>query len=306
MPNAPSRGGPLAWMLLVITALTWGSMFILVKKGLVFLSAAQLFGLRQLAMFVLVLPLLPGLIRQWRTPGLISPETKNAMLWIPFLGTLLPVFLITFAQTSVGSGSTGLVHAVGPLVALLVGVLFFGERVGGTKLLGLVLGFVGVAALVFGAKSARIEGEAWAFGLLLFSMFCYGFTSHFMKQRLHGLSLMAYPTATFTLLALPGLFMFSASGGWQALQALQGTAAIESVLLIVSAQACVALLAHVCYTRVIVLRGALFAVSVNYLVPIVALFWAFLDGETLSSLHFVCFALVGVGLYLANRVKTKL
>jgi drug/metabolite transporter (DMT)-like permease len=306
MPSDRKGNGVFAWFLLVVTALTWGSMFILVKKGLVFMGAAQLFGLRQIAMFILVLPLLPSLVRQWTSPNAISAKTKNAMLWIPFLGTLLPVFLITFAQTSVGSGSTGLVHAVGPLVALLVGVMFFGERVGPTKLLGLALGFVGVTALVFGAKSARIEGEAWAFALLLFSMFCYGFSTHFMKQRLHGLSLMAYPTATFTLLALPGLMMFSVNDGWKALQALQGTPAFESVLLIVGAQACVALLAHVCYTRVIVLRGALFAVSVNYLVPIVALFWAFLDGETLSALHFVCFALVGAGLYLANRVKTKL
>jgi drug/metabolite transporter (DMT)-like permease len=305
-----ARARLIDWLLLGVTAVTWGSMFILVKKGLTFVSTPQLMGMRFLAMFFLVLPFLPGLVKKLRVPGALSQEAKSGMLWLPFLGTLLPVFLITFAQTSVGSGSTGLVHAVGPLCALLVGVLFYQERARGPRIFGLLLGFLGVALLIFGAKSAKIEGEPWAFGLLVFSMFCYGFSTHAIKKRISGLPVMAFPAATFTVLAIPSILMFFASGGYPAMAALVGTPAFTAVLAIVIGQAVVALVSHVCYTQVIIRRGAVFATSVNYLVPIVALLWGLLDGETLSSLHLLSFALVGIGLYLVNATakasKTKL
>jgi drug/metabolite transporter (DMT)-like permease len=294
------------WVLLILTALTWGSMFILVKKGLALVSTPQLMGMRFLAMFFLVLPFIPGVVKKLSVPGVLTAEAKNGMLWLPFLGTLLPVFLITFAQTSVGSGSTGLVHAVGPLCALLVGVMFFGERAHGSRIVGLLLGFFGVALLILGAKSAKIEGELWAFALLIFSMFCYGFSTHAIKKRISGLPVMAFPAATFTVLAIPSIAMFFVSGGYAAMAALVGTPAFTVVLAIVFGQAVVALISHVCYTQVIIRRGAVFATSVNYLVPIVALLWGLLDGETLSSLHLLSFALVGIGLYLVNAVKIKL
>jgi drug/metabolite transporter (DMT)-like permease len=291
------------WGLLIVTALTWGSMFILVKKGLMFVSTPQLMGMRFLAMFFLVLPFIPGVIKKLSVPGVLSKDARAGMLWLPFLGTLLPVFLITFAQTSVGSGSTGLVHAVGPLCALLVGVMFYNEKAHGSRVIGLLLGFVGVALLVVGAKSAKIEGEPWAFGLLVFSMFCYGFSTHAIKKRIKGLPVMAFPAATFTVLAIPSVLMFFGSGGYQVMAGLAGTPAFMAVLAIVIGQAVVALISHVCYTQVIIRRGAVFATSVNYLVPIVALLWGLIDGEKLSALHLLSFALVGIGLYLVNLAK---
>jgi drug/metabolite transporter (DMT)-like permease len=303
---AQAKSRLIDWVLLIVTAITWGSMFILVKKGLTFVSTPQLMGMRFLAMFFLVLPFIPGLLRKLLVPGVWTSEAKAGMLWLPFLGTLLPVFLITYAQTSVGSGSTGLVHAVGPLCALLVGVMFYNEKARGPRVVGLLLGFVGVALLVFGAKNAKIEGEPWAFGLLVFSMFCYGFSTHAIKKRITGLPVMAFPTATFTVLAMPSILMFFSSGGYQVMAGLVGTPAFIAVLAIVIGQAIVALISHVCYTQVIVRRGAVFATSVNYLVPIVALLWGLIDGETLSALHLLSFVLVGIGLYLVNSAKTKL
>jgi drug/metabolite transporter (DMT)-like permease len=301
--GAERNTGLVDWCLLIVTAVAWGSMFIIVKKALAHISTPQLMGMRFLAMFVLTLPFLPTLLKQFRTPGLWTSEAKQGMLWLPFLGTLLPVFVITLAQTSVGSGSTGLIHAVGPICALAVGAAFYAERLALPRIVGLLLGF---AVLVGGAKNARIEGEIWAFALLLGAMFCYGFSIYAIKKRLPGLPVMAFPCATFTVLAVPAALMFFASGGYQAMVHMHGTPAFNRVIFIVGLQAITALIAHVCYTQLIVRRGATFAVSVNYLVPVVALFWGGLDGESLTVLHFVSFMLVGVGLFLVNRPKKQL
>jgi drug/metabolite transporter (DMT)-like permease len=289
-----------------VTAIAWGSMFIIVKKALAYVSTPQLMGMRFFAMFILVLPFLPGLATSFLTPGKLERPVKNGLVWLPFLGTLAPVFMITLAQTSVGSGSTGLLHAIGPLCALVVGVLFYGEKVNAARIVGILLGFVGVAILVVGAKTAKVEGEAWAFGLLLVSLFCYGFSTHMIRQRLSGLTVMSFPTATFTVLAIPALMMFFGSGGPQTLESFQGTPALSVVISLVLLQSVVALIAHICYTQTIVRRGAVFAISVNYLVPIVALSWGFFDGESVSALHFLSFALVGLGLYLVNKTKNRL
>ncbi len=281
-------------------------MFIIVKKGLIHVSTPQLMGMRFFTMFLLVLPLVPRVFREFFVHSNWPRSTKKAMLWLPFLGTLLPVFAITLAQTSVGSGSTGLVHALGPLVALLIGVAFYQEIANRQRFLGLILGFAGVGLLVVGSTSARIEGDLWAFGLLLFALFCYGFASHSIRRYIQGLSVMAFPVSTFVVLAIPSVLMFIASDGWQAMRALYGTPSFGTVLFIVLMQAIVALVAHVCYIQCIGRRGASFALSVNYLVPIVALGWGFWDGESLSFVHFLCFALIGGGLFLANRQNKPL
>jgi drug/metabolite transporter (DMT)-like permease len=47
--------------------------------------------------------------------------------------------------------------------------------------------------------------------------------------------------------------------------------------------------------------GPMFASSVTYLMPIVAVFWGLGDGETLGLLHLAAAAFILLGVWLVNK-----
>ena len=51
---------------------------------------------------------------------------------------------------------------------------------------------------------------------------------------------------------------------------------------------------------------AIFASSVTYLVPIVAIFWGILDGENIYALHLAGMLLILIGIYLVNKSDSSL
>jgi drug/metabolite transporter (DMT)-like permease len=55
------------------------------------------------------------------------------------------------------------------------------------------------------------------------------------------------------------------------------------------------------FNRVMQLSSPLFAASVTYLIPIVALMWGVLDGETIYPVQFVGMAVCLLGIWLVNR-----
>jgi drug/metabolite transporter (DMT)-like permease len=59
----------------------------------------------------------------------------------------------------------------------------------------------------------------------------------------------------------------------------------------------------VIFNQLIKIAGALFASSVTYLIPIVAMLWGVVDGEPLQLLHLFFLAAILFGVYLINKSK---
>jgi drug/metabolite transporter (DMT)-like permease len=57
------------------------------------------------------------------------------------------------------------------------------------------------------------------------------------------------------------------------------------------------------FNRLIKMTNALFASSVTYLIPVVAIFWGALDGEQILFIHFVWISVILGGVYLVNVQK---
>ncbi len=51
------------------------------------------------------------------------------------------------------------------------------------------------------------------------------------------------------------------------------------------------------------LASPIFASSVTYLIPIVAVFWGVLDGEKLSEIQVLAGIIILFGVYLVNKIK---
>lgn len=107
----------LKWVYLTILSLIWGSSFILIKKGLVGLTALQLGSLRLIfsALFLL-------LIGYKSLFTLTKSQWKYIALTAVF-GTFLPAYLFALAETEIDSSTTAILNSLTPLNTLVLGML---------------------------------------------------------------------------------------------------------------------------------------------------------------------------------------
>ncbi|MEL6195334.1 MAG: DMT family transporter, partial [Bacteroidota bacterium] len=172
----------LAWGLLLILALVWGSSFILIKKGLVAFPPFQIGALR---MIISSLTLLPWL---WRFREELAGITKVQWISIIAVGCIgngIPSFLFPIAETGLNSATAGILNVITPIFVWILGVSLFGLAFSWKQLAGVIVGLVGAVVLIL-AKSGDIQiGSQLYYSLLvIFATVCYGLSSNIIKKYL--------------------------------------------------------------------------------------------------------------------------
>jgi drug/metabolite transporter (DMT)-like permease len=284
--------------MLVVLALIWGSSFILIKKALLVFSAGEVGAFRIVMAGAVLLPFALPQVKLLRKKQLIY------LLTIGFVGSFIPAFLFATAQTNLSSSLAGVINALTPLMVVAVGAFFFNARITGRNALGLTIAFIGVGILVLaggGATGGEPFSDINLFGLLVVAAtICYGFNVNIIKFRVEEIEAKGI-TAVSLMMVLPlaamylwGFTDFSfkllhVEGAWRA-------AAYVAALGIIGTAA-----ALVLFNAMVKRVTPVFASSVTYLVPMVALFWGVLDGEQLLPLHYLGILAVILGVWLGNR-----
>jgi len=291
-----TRDSPVvAWSALILLALIWGSSFILIKQGLKAFSGSEVGALRMMAAGAFLLPLaftaFPKLNRRhW-----------VVLLIIGFCGSLLPAFLFAWAQTQLSSSATGIINAVTPLNVLLVGALFFHQAIARKQIVGLGVGLVGTVLLIM-AGSAESPGQGFnAYSLLVVgATICYGFSSNIIKRYTYDLTPRTITAVSLVLtLPLTAGYLFGYSSFLPTLEQQQARWPFLAIIILGVIGTSLAL---IIFNKLVQVRSPVFAASVTYLVPMVAILWGFIDGESLNYQHFLGMAAILGGVYIANRL----
>jgi drug/metabolite transporter (DMT)-like permease len=133
----------LNWSIFILLCFIWGSSFILMKVGKDNLNAFQIGGLRIFSAGVIFLPVAIFAINK-------IPRRKLAVLALTgFVGNLLPAFLFAGAIMKIDSSLEGILNCLTPLCVVLIGSLVFRDRIRPRKILGVVIGFMGLCVLSF-------------------------------------------------------------------------------------------------------------------------------------------------------------
>ena len=279
-------------------AIVWGSSFILIKKGLVGLTPLQLGSLRTVlsSLFIFVIgykSLKTVLNSQWK--------------WIilsGFIGTFFPAFLFAFAETEVDSGVVSILNALVPLNAILIGLAVF--KITSTKLqiFGVILGFIGASMLIFNSMELNPDQNYLYAGFVVLSTVMYGFNVNLIKHYLQDVKPIAIATGNFVAIFIPAFLVLVASDFFtlqtfdqQSIYSSIGYVAILSVLGTV--------MAKIIFNNLIQISSPVFASSVTYLMPMVALLWGLLDGERFGLDQGFASLLIICGVYLANKKAKK-
>jgi len=267
-------------LLLALSAI-WGSSFLLIKLGVDEVEpAVVVFGRLVVGTAVLV-PVLVLRGGPLDVRGLLLPVAVLAVL-----NNALPYWLIGFAETRIDSGLAAVIQAAAPILTVLLAMRIDpSQRVRGLRLVGMGVGFLGVALLVGVQEGGQLVGALAVIGTAT----CYAVSALYAGRAIRSypplhvslgqLSIGAVLTAPFALLQLP-----------------PETPPAETLLAIAALGAFGTGLAFLLYFALIARAGASRAILVTYLVPAFALVYGavFLDEAVTAS------ALAGLALILTG------
>lgn len=288
---------PIRFILLALLAFIWGSSFILMKEGLKSFSSTQVAGLRLIIAGFALLPFVFKYLKQMKSSDWLP------MIIVAIFGNGIPYFLFAFAQTQLGSAITGMLNSLVPLFTLVIGLVIFKTKVSNAKIYGVLLGLVGAILLII--SSSNDTSGNYGYGVLvILATVCYAISVNTLKARLTRFNPLATASIPIALAMIPLAIYIPVFEPINVFnlekQAMVSLVAIATLALVGTATA------MILFNRIIQLSSAVFASSVTYLIPVVALAWGIGAGENITWLHFAGLATVLVAVYLINKKERKL
>ena len=279
------------YLMLLFLAVIWGSSFILMKRGLEVFSYTQVSTLR---LFIAFLSLLPFIVRAFKR---VEKKHWGAIIITAFLGNGIPAFLFTKAQTHLESSFVGILNSLTPLFTLILGIYFFKSKPSKTNIIGIVIGLSGALILAFSDIGGAISINHYALFVILATIF-YAISVNVIRKYLSDLDAISISALAFLFLGpASGIYVFSTDFG----SLLFTDGGKEAFIYIVILAVIGTSFAVVIFNKLVKDSSAIFASSVTYLIPIVALLWGVFDGENITIYHLAGVTVILSGVYLVNK-----
>jgi drug/metabolite transporter (DMT)-like permease len=292
------------WLLdFVLLAAIWGASFLFTRLGSAEFGVLPTAGMRVSIAAAFLLPLLVarGQI------GVLRIHWKK-IFFLGMLNSGIPFVLYAFALQSISTGLSSLLNATVPLFGALVAWLWLKDRPQGLKVVGLLVGFTGVAMLAWGKASFKPDASGlvtgWAVLACLGACLCYGLSASFTRRYLSGQPSLVIATGSqvgATLgLALPTLLFWPS----------QPPSATAWLALLAVGVLCTGI-AYVLFFRLVDKVGASGSLTVTFLIPVFAMIYGVVFlGESITSWMLVCGAVIlcgtalSMGLFKRQTEKT--
>jgi len=287
-PAADRVGAPWrAPLELTMLGAIWGGSFLFMRVAAADFGPLPLVEARLSLGALILLPLL------WAARARFSLALWLRIAGIAAINSVIPFALFAWAAERAPAGIGAISNAMTVMFTALIAFLFYGERIGPRRLVGLVAGFVGVAILASGRTAGASVWPAAMAGTT--AALLYGIGINLVRRYLTGYPSGAVAAANLVsgsvLLAPLAIYEWPrhaiAAGSW-----------VSAVLLGVLCTG----IAFVFYYRLIGRVGAARASTVTYLIPLFGVIWAWLIlGEPLTLTMALAGALILAGVALSQR-----
>ena len=293
------QNNTLKWAYLVILSLIWGSSFILIKKGLVGLTPVQLGSFRIL--FTSFFLLLIG----WKSLRTIEKASWKWVIISGILGTGIPVYLFAYAETEIDSSIAAILNSGVPLLTLILGLILFGTSFVKKQLLGILLGLAGSIVLILIGAQVNPDQNYWYALLVILATLFYAINVNITKRYMQDISAMAIATGNFIFIFIPALLLLINTGFFTS-ETIENPEVQTSLGYILILAILGTAVAKVMFNKLVQISDPVFASSVTYLMPLIAVMWGILDGEKFTLLQLIASLVIILGVYFANaKRKTK-
>lgn len=284
---------PTQWIVLLLLALVWGSSFILMKRGLVYFDSAEVAAFRISVAALVLLPIALKNLDKIRGNFL-------ALLVTGLFGNAIPAFLFAMAQTQIPSALSGILNSLTSLFTLAIGVAIFKMKTTTYQILGVLLALIGAIGLIGVENISGFNDDASYALLVVLAAAMYGTAVNTIKSKLphmkptHITALSFFLTGPWCLLYL--LFQTDFLN-----QLYENPDSLNGVLYLIILAIVGTALAVVIFNRLIKETTAVFASTVTYIIPIVAVGWGLLDGESILATDILFMLVILGGIFLVNN-----
>lgn len=292
--NAKVKAAAKPWLIdFVLLAAIWGASFMFMRIGARELGAFATAGVRVgiAALFLLPILLLRGhgaaLRQHWKLTFVVG-----------ILNSAIPFVCFTYALLTISTGLSSILNATVPLFGAVIAWLWLKDRPSGSRMVGLAVGFAGVALLAWDKASfqpdASGNASGWAVLACLLATLCYGIAASFTKRYMGGLPSLVSATgsqlsAAVALLPLAWWF-------WP-----DHTVSLHAWLAVVALGVLCTGVAYILYFRLIERAGPARALSVTFAIPVFALIYGvLLLGEVVTSWMLLCGLVIVAGTSLST------
>ena len=283
------------WFYLAILSLIWGSSFILIKKGLVGLNSVQLASLRMIFAASVIY------IYSYNS---IKKIPKKSWKWIvitAYLGTFFPVYLISYGQTEIESGLASIITTVTPINTLIIGIIFFSLTFSIKQLFGLFIGLVGAVLLLYEASETNLNSNIYFSFFIYLTTVGYAASVNLIKKYLTNIPPEAVTAGIFLSISPPAIIVLYFSDFTDL--NFQDPLILKSIFFVLVLGVFGSAIAQTLFNKFVKISSPIFASAVTYTMPVIAIFWALIDGEILSIMQFFATAIILIGVYLVNKRK---
>ena len=289
------------WLLFGILCFIWGSSFELMKLGMFenhdlskpVLTPYQVAAIRIMFAGLVMLPF---------AYKAIKTIPKNVLQYIVIsglIGSFFPAFLFCIAETKIGGGIAGSLNSLTPLFVIVVGTLFFNINTTTQKVLGVVIGLAGSIFLIYANSLDQHINNFLYIGFVIIATVLYGFNVNMVVKKLTGVPSIQIAAIAFSFLIIPS-FIILIYTGYFSLNLFE-----SKFILATGASATLGILAtaiaSILFYSLMKKAGGLFASTVTYGIPFVAIGWGLLNGEHITVYHVIGLIIILCGVYLANK-----
>ncbi|RYF13752.1 MAG: DMT family transporter [Comamonadaceae bacterium] len=277
----------------VALAAIWGASFLFMRLAVGDFGVVGTAAARVVIATAVLLPLM-----LWKGHGAAFRRNWWKVCLIGLVNSALPFMLFAFALLAITTGLSAILNATVPLFGALVAWIWLKDRPTGSRVLGLVIGFFGVAMLAWDEASFRPDASgiapAWAVLACLLATVCYAIAASATKRFLSGLPPLVTATGSqlgaALALALPAVLLrpeqMPSAQAW-------ASVAVLGVL-------CTGI-AYILYFRLIEQTGPARALAVTFCIPVFAIVYGVLFlGEHVTGWMLMWGAVVVLGTSLST------
>ena len=279
----------------ILLAAIWGSSFLFTRIAAVEFGVMPTAFLRVLIAALFLMPFL-----MWSGHWPAFKKRAGPIMFVGMLNSGIPFALYSYAVMSITTGLSAILNATVPLFGAIVAWLWLKDKPTNSRIMGLVIGFIGVALLAGDQASFKPGGSGWAILACLVATTCYAIAASYTRKYLMGVPPMATSTGSMIGAALglsvPALLSWPANT-----PSLQAWGSVLFVAILCTG------VAYVLYFRLIEAAGPSKTLTVTFMIPVFAIVYGVLFlGEELTLWMMLCACVIICGTALATGlVKIK-
>lgn len=221
------------------------------------------------------------------------------LLIVGFCGSGIPSFCFAIAQTNMNSSLAGSLSSLTPIFTLLLGLLFFRLEYSPMKVVGIVLGLVGAAMIMLSKTDLHGIQNAWYGWFVVLATILYAWSTNTIGKNLRHVNSIEISAIAFSIMAIPATIIFYSSGAFDL--AFNSEVPFSVFYPVITLAILGSVITSIAYFYLINISGSLFASTVSYLTPVVAIVLGLYDGEKLFLIQYL-----GIIVLLSGIVVTKM